>query len=241
MKKVNKFLALILSIVSFGSMAMLSACQSGGNKPFVPENPTEDTENHGIEGMLHKVSVTESNLPFVTAGTTEYKIVYDAKNYYKETASNFIIDHVKKATGAKIGVLAPENATWNENQKYIVVGDKALFESAGLTMPKDDIGQTGYFVKTVGKSVFIMTKGNDGYQLGAIAFLRAVLGYDMFAEDCVIYEKSGETLPNMNIVERPDYDYRQNSNKMISDTIYGMGHTAENEIWIPVGGSKIHN
>ena len=197
--------------------------------------------NHSISGTLHKVNVTDSAMTFVHGGQTDYKVVYDATNYYCELAATFIINNVKQATGATLQAVSPSEAVWSNDAKLIVINDKALFESAGLAMPADDIGLTGYYVKTVGKSVFVMTNGNDGLQLGAIAFLRALLGYDMFSGDCVVYQKDGETLPNMEIIERPDYDYRQNPNKLTSDAIYGFGYTQDSEIWIPVGGTNLHN
>ena len=214
------------------------------------ENTTKSTEKKVIVDddpviiigdTLHYVKVTDSDRVFQTKGVTEYKIVYNSKDYYETLAAEFIMKQVRSATRASITVLEKEDAVWNENNKYIILNDTALFESAGLKMPEYDIGLTGYYIKTKGNSVFIMTYGNDGLELGSIAFLRALLGYDMLSDDCVIFEKSGETLPDIEIIERPDYDYRQNPNKLSSDTIYGMGFTADSEIWIPVKGSKIHN
>ncbi len=242
MKRLSK----ILKSIGICCLSLLFVgCNKGGKDAEENEKVfsyvVNDRQVHDIEGTLHKVKVLETQNVFTSNGTTDYKIVYDSSEYYQEMAANFIINHVKKATGAKLGVLSPADAVWSNTNKYIVVGDKDLFESAGLTMPTDDIGLTGYYIKTVGKSAFIMTNGNDGYQLGAIAFLREVLGYDMLSDDCVVYEKKGDTMPNMDIVERPDYDFRQNPNKLQTDTIYGMGFTNDNDVWIPVAGYKLHN
>lgn len=231
----NTKILLIVMIVLV--CVLFCACKDGANGNSQDVNVT----THSISGTLHKVNVIDSATPFVHGGSTEYKVVYDATNYYAELAASFIVKNVSQATGATLQTVSPSDVSWSSDAKLIVLNDKTLFANAGLYMPNDDIGLTGYYIKTVGKSVFVMNNGNDGYQLGAIALLRAVLGYDMFSGDCVVYKKTGETLPTIDIVERPDYDYRQNPNKLTSDAIYGLGYTQDSEIWIPVGGTNLHN
>ena len=89
--------------------------------------------------------------------------------------------------------------------------------------------------------MFIEANGGDGYRMGGLAFLREVIGYDMISEDCVIYGRNPETMPTMDIVERPDFDYRQISNYYTSVEIYGMGMHSHTDIWIPVNGWDMHN
>lgn len=213
----------------------------GGGANLPPaQNPVSDVETHYVEGTLHRVNVTPANRPFAVNGATQYKMVMGSEESIVK-AGTFIIGHVKGATGAAIE-LEDGAASWSSSAKYIVVGDSALFAAAGLTMPSyDEIGPTGYYIKTVGDSVFIQAYGSGGYQLGAIAFLREVVGYDMLAADTVIYEKSGDSLPDMEITERPDFDYRQYGNMLSGTGRYGMGYTDMNNIFAPVDGKTYHD
>ena len=205
-----------------------------------PVGTVQDRDNVYVEGMLHKVNVTPSNKVFAENKKSEYKFVLGNESNAIITASNFIFTHVREATGVSLDY-AEAGVTWSASAKYIVLGDSEMYKAAGLTVPTDDLGPVGYYIKTAGNSVFIMAKNKEGYQLASIAFLRALLGYDMIAGDTVIYEKDGKTLPNMDIVERPDYDVRVVTNGGISqNTAYGMGYSADRGM-ISVGGAFVHN
>ena len=241
-----KIKQLISTILAGCMLFSLVACGASNNSNNNATNKTEpvgtvqDRENVYVEGMLHKVNVTPSDRVFIENKKTEYKLVLADDSTAIVTASNFIFTHVREATGAELGY-AEEGATWSNTAKYIVLGDKQMYQDAGLTVPTDDIGSVGYYIKTAGDSVFIMAKNKEGYQLASIAFLREVIGYDMIWSDTVAYEKDGKTLPNMDIVERPDYEVRVVPNGGISKgTKYGMGYT---EDWglITVGGKNVHN
>ena len=101
-------------------------------------------------------------------------------------------------------------------------------------MPSDDLGQTGYYIRTAGDSVFLAVYASHGYQQAALCFLRQTIGYDMFSADMVVYEKSGETLRDMDITERPDFEFHRGGNGESSATAYGMGFNLASDIFIKV-------
>ena len=233
------------AVLIFMSMIFAFSCAScgKGNKSEVIK--TDDNVVHAVEGTLHKVNVTESSTPFVINGKTQYTIFVDSSNASLSAAINrsagFVVEQVANATGAmmEIGADAPESLS--KDDYAIVYGNRVLFESFGLTMPKEDIGSTGYYIKSVGNVVFIQANGSDGYRMGGLAFLREVLGYDMISEDCVVYDRNASTMPNMDIIERPDFDYRQIQNYYTSMEVYGMGMHTHSDIWIPINGWDMHN
>ncbi len=233
---------LALCLASCGDVDDSSSGESNGGGTNIPSavNPVEDYDEHKVTGTLHKVNVTENSRTFVSGGVTEYKLVYDSAAYISKAAS-FIASHIFEATGARLS--EETSPVWSENAKYIVVGNKDFMAKAGVSAPTENIGTTGYGIKTKGNSVFITANGYDGYQLGAICFLRQVVGYDMLYEDLVIYEKDGSTLPDMDIVERPDFDYRSGSNNAVLNVPsarYGMGFT-DNSIFLAPQGKRYHN
>ena len=210
--------------------------------PVLPQlTMTETLEHKDIPNALHKVTVTESNRTFVQNGRTEYKIVTGSRTE-ENVAAAFIAQILQEATGAVFEVVPfGENTPWSATAKYIVVGVEELFENAGLTMPTDELGPSGYYIKSVDESVFIQTQNTFGYQRAATAFLDHVVGYEMYAGDTITFEKTGATLPTMEIIERPDYDYYVSGNKQSSIAQYGMGAVRVSDVFIEVGGETWHN
>ena len=204
-----------------------------------------DAVIHTVKGTIHNVNVKESNVSFVVNGETDYQIYVDNSNATLSVAINksasFVGEQVANATGAELFITNEKPQNLTEQTKAIIYGHRDLFNSFGLTMPTEDIGTSGYCVKTKGNLVFIQANGGDGYRMGGLAFLRAVLDYDMLSEDCIYFGKDGKTMPEMDIVERPDFDYRQISNIHTSVETYGMGMHSHTDIWIPINGWDMHN
>ena len=253
--KIKKMaVSLLLAACTFGCVACKGKGNSGNKAPAAGETVTEPTTITKVEGTLHDVTVDYSAPVdnFVTNGQTKYKIILGDNSRGK--AAGAVMEHVYKSTGASIPATElKEIATYNEETKkytleigaddrYIFVGCEELYQDNGGVMPDyETVGIAGYKIETIGKNVFINAYSLHGWQMGVIAFLRATLGYDMLAEDCVIYEKDGSVMPKMNIVERPDFDFRQPNGTSVSDMEkFGMGYTYSDPI-IYTGESSMHN
>ena len=230
---------------------LLAACtfacacgdKGGSGGPVTGDVVTESDVKYYVEGTLHDVNVDfdEPVSDFVVNGASEYKIVTPKLNGSK--GAGYISEQVLKATGAKLEVIEDiSSVTVDENSKYILVGCEDLYVQMGGEMPDfDTIGVSGYKIETIGKNVFINSNGSlHGYQMGVLAFLREVLGYDMLSEDCVIYEKDGSVMPAMNILERPDFDYRQDGGMVTATENFGMGFTYIDPV-MDTGESWVHN
>ncbi len=155
---------------------------------------------------------------------TGYTMVFnEANDPDASIAASMINRAMNRLTGKNIGYCwgydgqtnLDKYPTWAPYAKYIIIGDETLFQAAGLTMPDQDLGKTGYYIATKGASVFIMAGENadpvQAYQLGALAFLKHVMGFEMYAADSYSYAYSSAdiiAIPTMEIVERSDYDYR---------------------------------
>ncbi len=177
-----------------------------------------------------------------------YRFIFDTTNTDIKKAVDFINTQFYALAGNKIDYPGTvDQVSWNADSKYIVVGNRTMFAAAGLEMPAADLGDTGYYIVTKGNSVFIMAQeGADeaqAYQLAALAFLKAVVGYEMYAEDCVSYtvaDGKNFTMPDMKIIGKPDVDYRNEGNYVSVGTgSYGMGYTDTN-IFIPINGNVYH-
>ena len=228
----KKVLSVCLAALSALAFASCGKNPSDSPSPSAVNPVTDKLERGELNNTLHKVNVTATNRTFVSNAesstpSTEYKILADNTNNYAIRAASFMAGQLAAATDAEFKVTLYEPGDENPitvDAKYIVIGCKTLFGECGLSMPADDLGPAGYYIRSYGNSVFIEVKMNDGYQMGTLAFLREVVGYDMIAHDTVVYEKDGSVLPDMEIIERPDYDYRNMTNWMTEDGKYGMGY-----------------
>lgn len=235
MKKPIKWISLLLAGVTALSVA---ACKKDTADTEQPERPinaeTIGAAEHTVTGTLHDVTVTPADRPFIVDGKSQYSIVV-IEDERAQRAAEFVRSQLYAATGVSLPVLSAAQTTYTADAKYIVIGDEDKFEQAGLTMPEQALGQTGYYIQSVGDSVFIAVHASLGYQQAALAFLRHVVGYEIFAADTIVYGKDGTTLPDMTIIERPDFEFHRAGNVMNDETRYAMGFQVNSEIYIDVG------
>ena len=186
--------------------------------------------------------------PFVQNGATEYKIYIGKSNASMRTAIKTAINFFNTYSSAKTGVtltVIDSNPTDNLT-KYsyaIVFGYDGAFAKVGATLADQaTISTSGYQIVRSGRAVVVNAYGAGGYQLATIRLLQEIVGYEMIAEDCVLYSKDGSTLPAMNITANPSYAVRQQQTYMTDDEIYGMGLQAHTDIWVPSAeGWDMHN
>lgn len=191
------------------------------------------------KNTLHKISIQETQTVFAENAQSDFEILYG--NNISQKSGKFISYHILQATGAELSLVQADSKMWDINSKYIVIGDYNLFFAAGLSMPFDDLGKTGYYIKTAGNSVFIMAYSEEGYQLGAIAFLRELIGYDYLASDCVIYNKDGNFLPQIEITEKPDYEMRTIMDTLSDEDKYAMGFSDGKFCGVTGINNALHN
>lgn len=237
MKK--RILSLLCAVLLLLGLAAYCGCERGGS--VSPSGTVEEPEQHFQDKNLHKISVTPSSRTFIKNGKSDYIIVTEVGTH-SEKAANYIAQCLEEASGVRLPVqVRSEGLSWSKSSKWIVVGCRDLFEDAGLSMPEEDIGLTGYTIKTAGDSAFIEVGGVLAFQGGALAFLHHCVGYEMYAADTVVYENAGETLPDMDIVEKPDFDFNAPSNSLSDEAIYGMGYMATQDVFVKVGENYWHN
>ena len=188
-----------------------------------------------------------TNAPFIVNGETMYKMYIDVSgdvtgDAIKE-ATAFVNEHLKAVTGVSLQRVMAEPARMTKYCYAIVFGYPALYEALGFEMPSaETLGSSGYVIAKCGRTFFIVANGADGYRMGALAFLRETLGYEMFAEDCIVYAKDGTVLPEVDKVEVPSFEYRQQQPYMTEEEVYGMGLHAHTDIWIASAeGWDMHN
>lgn len=227
----NKLLTMfVASAIVLSSLMSMVSCRSPKSSESVgssetnsfpnPVSTVDDVETHKVDGTLHDVNVNyEAPVgELIGGGEAQYVIVAPSEYY---AAAKFMANHLGAATGAVFGAVVSDTCDLSSG-KIIALGTDNIKNT--ITVPsQEELGNQGYYIKTVSDDVLIYCSSANGAQLAAIAFLRAAVGYDMFSEDCVVYERTDGKLPAMEIKERPDYEFRINSNTISDTAKYGMG------------------
>ena len=249
MKKKTKIIAIVLAAVLAATGIGFGVCGcsdsngrgSEGEKLPVPSQTVTQGDDHKITNGLHKINVTPTDRDYIVDGATEYKYVLPENATAKEqNAARLLVKWTESSSGARL----TENDTpmWSETAKLIVLNNEVLFGAAGLSMPSDDIGATGYYITTKGDSVFIMANAEQGVLNGTLEFLYHTVGYEMFADDTVSLNRQDSVkLPAFDVVDKPDFEYFVPSNQMSSTGRTGMRYMSIDEVMMPVGGRVIHN
>lgn len=258
MKKSIKTALLALTCLSMA----LSACGFGGNgggtsggnsggnvTPAPSENEiykdVTDLDRHLVsqDKLLHRVTLNESNRVFVQNGVSDYVIVLGTESSAARKAATFLSNQIGAATGAYLPVVT-NATTWDSAKKYLAISCDGLAESAGITWANEteniDLGYSGYMIKSAGNSVFMEVNSDYGYQMVVLSFLREVLGYEWFGDDTVSFSKTGATLPDMDIVEKPDFDLTFSSSSWLSASKYASGLT-DIDVFVSPEGEFVHN
>lgn len=193
-----------------------------------------------MKNTLHNVKVTPTQKPFIQNGVSEYKIIIPhgaSENVLK--AARFLQEHLLAATACSLPIESPLAYAYTPDSKALFLGRKDAFEQAGLTMPDVDLTASGYYIKTKDNSVFLAVTNDYGFHRGVLSLLKHLVGYEMFWADSVAYTLTGDTLPDMDVIERPDFTYYHYGMLAPEKGQYGMGF--DKYIFMPVDGSAHHN
>ncbi len=221
---------------------------SSGNGQTIADNEIKkdvtDTDRHLVseDKLLHRVTVTPSNRTFVKNEQSDYVIVLGDEGSNAKKAASFLSNQVGAATGAYLSIVNAEDVgEWTKDKKYLAISCSELERAANVTWATDvDLGYSGYMIKSAGDSVFMKVNSDYGYQMVVISFLKQVLGYEWFGDDTISYSKSGETLPDLDIVEKPDFDLTFSSSLWTSSSKYASGLT-DIGVFVSPEGSYVHN
>lgn len=244
--KIKKWIATILACVSLFSIVACtdsSSSNSNGESYAKQQELASESTGHYYSGGLHKVNIEETQNPFVVNKHSDYTVIV-GEGEKAFSNSLMLIRNVKNATGYELPSLSYEDADtwiWSEDKKWIVIGVPSLFEQAGLSMPNEDLGETGYCIKSKGNSVFIASESPLGLQGGTLTFMYYTIGYTMYSEDMVRYHKDGKTMPKFDVVDKPDIEYRILMSYATAETRQGMGFIESRDFWVYTDGINFHN
>lgn len=206
MKRVKKIASLLLCctlLVSFfGCVGGADSSSSSGGSDSLPE----------IEETEHKDGVDRSQTLglIVDHGESEYKIVYSVDASASQLyAASELAQFISKSTSVNVPVYADAAVQYDENGKYISVGDTKLLKQAGIEVDAEALNKDGFIMKTQGNNLYIAGANDRGVLYGVYDFLERFVGVRFISYD-VTHVPEIEVLPlySMDVTEAPAFEYR---------------------------------
>ena len=190
MKKTFRWLAALLALVV--AVSAMAACNKGG---------TGGSDEHVN-------TVTETDYPFITAGTTDYRIVIP-ENAEENVllARDELVYFTREATGITMQVVTDAGLTWSEDMQVISLGPTTLAEQAGVTATRAEYGISGTRLVTEGRTVFLTGATDFGALYAVYDFLQYAYGYHFYAQnEWTLNRVSDSNLLDFDVKTRADID-----------------------------------
>lgn len=216
MKKFVKLASLAMAAITVFSVVGCDNASNSDNsdKVLTPDGAYLSYTNTipKVEGTVHERKIGTTEHVLFQGGFTDYIVVFnaDSSSYISKAVAelNFF---TKEATGVKFQE-STEEFTYTDDAKYISLGTTTLLESSGIEVDYETLGRQGYQIDTKGKSIFISGK-DRGCLWGVYDLLGVLFGYEMFKSTYYTLDKNVKdlNLPDFEIKEVPDFDYRVTS------------------------------
>ena len=195
--------------------------------------------------------MNKNNLSLVKDGNPIYKIIVPTGKLrdYEIAASDELKMLLFMATGYTFevfpdkvlnpitGAATQNDLVWSKEDKYISVGKTSIAKQAEFFVDKDEVGFTGYAIKTIGNTVFLLGGGAAGTLFAVYDFLKRIVGYECYAEDELYFDaKYPFELPVFDIKNKPCFEF-----PWLSSPVYAGKPTATRRMkwihpWIWSGG-----
>ncbi len=245
----KKLISIILAVFLTFSVVACNGDGIGSETPPLPVGTITDNAQHYYTRGLHKFNMTTTDIVFAENGKTDYKIVLSQNPTISDNGgASYLTRFVLEAMGATIPTVSEDEVEYSADAKLIVFNCPDLFEDAGLTMTSDDIAENGYYIKSAGKSVFVMTKDQIlgyGARNAGLEILHQMIGLEFFSGDSYSYNcKPGDKimLPGFDITDAPDITWNHYMNNPSAATRIGLRGTENIDLFMsPIGAGAWHN
>lgn len=230
-KRISRIIAIVLS---FLVMISLFACN---------DKTTESEKNSGF---------VETESDFIKDGKSEYKIVYQEGDSTGiiDLAVNELTTFVSQATGVDLPIVKSTVADkWTTDSKIISVGytDAAITSGLYDTVDVDELSETGFTIKNIGKSVFLLGGGTYGTLNAVYKFLHEEFNFECYAADEIIIDTGVRNKKIIDFNELkviPDIVWNlTGAGEIRNDVMYArrLGYNLESDYIVSFGGSYYHN
>lgn len=158
-----------------------------------------------------KLKSTGTNI--VENGKSNYIIVVpEETDFVTNLAASELNEFLSRSSGVTLQIVTEDDYDEKENTKFISLGETMLLDNAGIIVEKEQLGEGGYVMKSVGSCLYISGVTEDSYNgtlYGVYDWLEDTIGYRCYAEDEIVYEEL-DTIPlyEFDVTYRPSIDIR---------------------------------
>ena len=205
MKKFSKLIAFFLAV----STLFMVSCTNPNNESGGEDNSQNNEELvSDFPNGSAPLDVKYTQYPFVNNGASNYSIVIP-QNYSQEEmfAAQEINTFLLKACGTELDIKLDNEVAYSADSQLIVIGNTSLAQNVNIVAKNSELGNYGFVLKTIGKSVFIVGASATGMGAlnGTYEFLRYQLGWEVYAYDEIKYATfSSVNLVDVDITDKPD-------------------------------------
>ena len=203
MKKITK----ILSVLFAATMLAFAGCNAGSNGGNTGAANTDKVIAPLPEGSTPTgANYTEHD--FVVNGKSDYAIVIPQEyNENEMFAAQEINTFLYKSCNVILDVKLDSQVEYSASSKFIVIGNTKFTSQSGVSVSKSEVGNFGFALKTVGKSVFIADASENGKGTlnGTYEFLSQQIGWEIYSYDEIKYDTfSSVKLVDVDMKDKPD-------------------------------------
>lgn len=249
MKYCKKIIALVLLAAMLLSLAGCkegdtksgSGSKSGGNVTI------NNVSDFAVEGTTHIFNVSDTDGFLAQGGKSEYAVVISQEaGSNVQTAAKDFVNFFLEATEIYLPTVYAEDAAYNQDAKYIVIGSNAVSQKAGVQADAALLGEHGFHIQTLGNSLFVFGTTELAAQYGTYELLTQLFNFDVFASNCYYIDKDLKqvALKNYDITDVPDIPIRMDNYQFIKTDITTRDRlrlVTGGLLMIPVGGKTVHN
>ena len=156
---------------------------------------------------------------FVKDGKTDYVIVLpETLTPDLKTAKEEFIHLLKMATGTTIYAIPDTGLVFDENARYISIGNTSVYQTSGLNLELGNLKNYGARIVTEGKSVFLLSETDKGVLNSVYTFMQVTFNYDYYYRDVVEIDNVTEMkLKDYDVTDIPDIQDRVVYSNMLDD------------------------
>lgn len=158
---------------------------------------------------LFGCSKKDNNNYLVKEAKSEYKIVISENaGSLIETSAQELQNLFNQATGVLLPIVTDKDLTHNESNTYLSIGNNKLTEGASLVAQASQIKNQGFYIKTIGKTVFMLGATDRGSMYAVYEFLARAFNFEHFFTDVYHIDENvtDKVLETYDVTEIPDID-----------------------------------
>ncbi len=222
MKKI--FARILACLLLVSTVLVTAACKSckgcngcSGDKTGDSTGATQQKELTVYNDGVHEFNITETTVPLVKNGMTDYVVVLpkEYENSVEQTVFSAIKEEFsylfKEATGISIRINNDTGLTHSAGNHYISIGETSLFETAGLSYDRSELGMDGVRIMTKDNTLFLLGGTGYGPLYAVYTFMERMFNFDAFDVDCFIIDRNVKDInfKSMDVTDIPDMERRE--------------------------------